>query len=299
MADAQVIACYGARCRVSLGRDRTREAAVRKRAGRPVCGDLVRLEETPETLVVSEILPRRNEFPRADRRGRKQVIAANLDRVIVVVAPEPAPTRDLINRYLVACENVEVPAAICVNKRDRIDPARTAFWEAQAACYRALGYPFIYACAKEEDGLDELLALLRQGTHILAGQSGVGKSSLVGRLLPDVSLETGELSRATGKGRHTTSRTTLYELPGGGQLMDSPGVWEYGIWKMAPEDVAAGFREFSRYLGTCRFADCSHRVEPGCAVAAAAEAGEIDPGRLASYRRIVAAMERLGSRTPG
>ena len=288
---ARVVAAFGAECLVERQPAVAEQASVRKRAGRPVCGDYVQTVTTPQTLVVEEIEPRRNEFARADRRGRQQVIAANLDHVVIVVAPRPEPTRDLINRYLVACESLGIPAAICVNKRDLVtDPAA---WDRRMTLYRELGYDFVYASAKAPDGLDDLLDILHAGTNILVGQSGVGKSSIIDRLLPDRQLETGDISTMTGKGRHTTTTTTLYHLPGGGELIDSPGVWEYGIWTMDVREIAAGFREFDQYAGQCRFADCSHRVEPGCAIEAGVVAGDIHGERLASYRRIVEAQEGM------
>lgn len=287
---ALVVAAYGARCLIEIDGGPRLKAQVRRRGGTPVCGDHVALEDSDRGAVIARVLPRRNEFARADRRGDKQVIAANLDRVVIVVAPQPEPSRDLINRYLVACESLQIPAAICLNKRDQI--TNPDLWARRERDYRELGYPFVQTSTKQANGLDPLSELLRDATSILVGQSGVGKSSIANRLLPDRELPTGDLS-GSGKGKHTTTATTLYHLPEGGQLMDSPGVWEYGFWKMTPGEIAAGFIEFYEYADKCRFANCIHRVEPDCAVAEAAERGEIDPGRLASYRRIVEAQAQL------
>lgn len=284
---ALVVTRYGKSCLIERPDGSRAEARFRRDARDVVCGDRVILEETDDRPVITAVLPRDNEFPRADRRGERQVIAANLDRVVVVVAPEPAPTRDLLSRYLVACENVGVAAALCLNKVDRLADGAGDALAAQVACYEVLGYPVVRACAKRDDGVAALRELIRAGIHILVGQSGVGKSSLIDRLLPDRELETSALSRTTGKGRHTTTRTTLYHLPGGGAIMDSPGVWEYGIWAMTPQEIAAGFREFRPYLGACRFSDCTHRTEPACALRAAVDAGAVEAGRYESYLRVV------------
>ena len=282
-----VLARYGRSCLIETADGARSEAKLRKRARAAVCGDRVVLEATNDGAVVADVLPRRNEFPRADRQGRKQVIAANLDRVVVVIAPQPEPTRDLVNRYLVACHAVGVDAAVCLNKTDRISDDQQNDFEELAHVLSKLGYPFIRTCAKQEDGIEALETLVREGVHILVGQSGVGKSSLVDRLLPDRELVTSALSKTTGKGRHTTTRTTLYDLPGGGRIMDSPGVWEYGIWKMTPHEIAEGFPEFGEAAQHCRFANCTHCVEPGCGVRAAAEEGRIAMSRFESFQRIV------------
>ncbi len=141
---------------------------------------------------------------------------------------------------------------------------------------------------KDPPGVDALAAALGRGTGILVGQSGVGKSSLVNRLVPDLALQTGALSRATGKGTHTTTATSLYDLPDGGHLIDSPGVWEFGIWRMEADTLARGFIEFRPFLGRCRFNDCRHDSEPGCAVKQAVADGDVDAWRHEAYLRLLA-----------
>ncbi|MEM9303472.1 MAG: ribosome small subunit-dependent GTPase A [Pseudomonadota bacterium] len=288
-AHANVLARFGRTCLVERADGSRAEAKLLRKAGQPVCGDRVSIDEAIDTPVIIAIEARDNEFPRADRQGRRQIIAANVDRVIVVIAPAPAPTRDLVNRYLVACESEGIDAAVCLNKTDRIEADDSASFDALEARYASLGYRFIRTCAKREGGIDPLRDLIAEGTHILVGQSGVGKSSLIDELLPDRTLATQDLSKSTGKGRHTTTRTTLYDAPGGGRIMDSPGVWEYGIWSMTPHEIAAGFREFRELIQDCRFANCAHLSEPGCAIKDAVECGTVDPERYASYVRIVQA----------
>lgn len=266
----------------------------RRKLGKAVCGDQV-VVSADEPPMLERIEPRRNVFPRADRRGRKQVVAANLDRAVIVVAPQPAPTRDLINRYLVACASLNLEAVICINKQDLMADEDAATWEASADLYRQLGYPVAVVSTKTEPWLGQLTPLLNSGPSILVGQSGVGKSSIINHLLPDLALKTQAISNATAKGRHTTTATTWYERQDGGPIIDSPGVWEYGVWQMPWEEVAAGFVEFGRFAQDCRFANCQHIQEPGCGVEAAVSQGMVSSARLASYRRIVASLARLDS----
>jgi ribosome biogenesis GTPase len=287
----RVIASYGTQCRIESTAGEAINCQFRRSVGRPVCNDQVHWERTGDSGVITALQPRKNHFLRTDRRGRKQIVAANLDLIVIVVAPKPEPTRDLINRYLVACENVSVPAAICLNKHDLLERDTRENWQHVLERYQGLGYATLTCSSKQQGGLQGLRKQLSAGTSILVGQSGVGKSSIINRLLPDLDLRTQEISGATGKGRHTTTATTLYHLSGGGEIVDSPGVWEYGIWDMSAGEIAAGFRDFEPYLADCRFANCQHTVEPGCAVQQACEQGKIKPGRLESYRRIVATSE--------
>lgn len=290
---AVVISAHRRNCLIEHEDGQRAIVPVRSRAGKIVCGDRVELAPTPDGHVVTAVLPRRSEFLRAARNGDAQLIAANLDQAIVVVAPKPAPSQDLISRYLVACHAVGVTPVLCINKAE-LPEAQNEEWAARCARYESLGYSVIRTSAKVEKGVEDLRRTLEHHTSILVGQSGVGKSSLSNVLLPSAELETSELSTSTQKGRHTTSATTLYHLGADCHLMDSPGVWEYGLWRMPQEQIAAGFREFADHAVRCRFANCSHRHEPGCGVEAAVERGQIDDFRLASYRRICEDMERRG-----
>ena len=262
----------------------------RRTVGRPVCGDQVILEMSQGvTCPVEEILPRRNNFVRGLRNGEKQVMAANLDQVVIVIAPEPAPSRDLLDRYLVAVLSLGIRALIVANKAELL-PAKTEQRPApfnHLEEYQQLGHDVVLTSCKSEPGIAGLEPALQNQTSIVVGQSGVGKSSLVNALVPDLDLQTQALSRSTGKGRHTTTTTLMYRLPGNGRLIDSPGVWEYGLWNMEQADLMCGYPEFENVPGRCRFNDCKHLKEPGCAVSAAAEAGLVHPWRLDSYRRLL------------
>ena len=290
LLEARVLVAYGSHGVVQVGDGEPQPCLFRRKVGRPCCGDRVLIRRADEqSYVVEEIIARRNQFMRADQRGRPQVIAANLDRVLVVVASEPLPSRDLLDRYLVAVHSLELEPIIVWNKAELPlaagEPgARTL---ARLDEYEALGYAVARTSCKEAPGAAALWPLIEGHTSVLVGQSGVGKSSLIRALLPDLDIQTGALSRVTGKGTHTTTTTMLNQLPGGGRLMDSPGVWEYGLWKLDDGALAGGFPEFGAYAGQCRFNNCRHLSEPGCAIKAAAESGDIRSWRYQSYQRLM------------
>ncbi|MDX1460083.1 MAG: ribosome small subunit-dependent GTPase A [Xanthomonadales bacterium] len=287
-----VLVSYGSHGVVQLDDGRRIECRYRRGVGRPCCGDRVRVSllKTGEG-VVEGIEARDNEFVRGDRHGRRHVIAANLDQVLIVVARRPLPSRDLVERYLVAVHSLQIIPVLVVNKSD-IETIDDAHPGAPALSrlddYRALGYGVLETSCKTNKGTDALADLCRDRTSILVGQSGVGKSSLARSLLPDLDIQTGALSRATGKGTHTTTTTIRYSLPEGGFLVDSPGVWEYGLWQLPGPEIAHGFVEFRPWIKQCRFNDCSHLSEPGCAVKDAVQSGRIRPWRYAAFIRLMA-----------
>ncbi len=269
-----------------------------RRVGRPLCGDRVDIDLQPDSQwLATHIHPRSNCFARADRRGRRQQIAANLDQIVVVLAPEPAPSRDLIDRYLAAGEILGIACLLVLNKVDLDESALEALRE-RLNPYRQLGYRVLECSAETGHGLDQLAPELSGRQSLLAGQSGVGKSSLLNRLIPDLSVQTNSLSSATGKGKHTTTIAKLYFLEhSAGCIIDSPGVWEYGLWQMDSAELAHGFIEFRELLGTCRFQDCQHRAEPGCALLARAESDAVFAHRLACYQRLLREQQRFDQPT--
>jgi ribosome biogenesis GTPase len=282
-----ILVSYGTGGLAELADGRRVECSYRRSIGRPFCGDRVAIEDADgNTRVVSEILPRKNVFVRAGNRKQKQVVAANLDQVLIVIAPAPEPNRDLVERYLVAVHSLGIEPLIVVNKAELLGEQGEGPL-ARLGEYSELGYGVVETSCKGAPGIDALIPLLENQTSILVGQSGVGKSSLVNALLPDHDLQTGELSRATGKGTHTTTTTIMYTLPCSGRLIDSPGVWEYGLWEMDENELAAGFPEIRSRAGGCRFNDCKHGSEPDCSVRQAVESGEIREWRYQSYLRLL------------
>jgi len=281
---------HGSHGVVELPNGERLDCLFRRSVGRPLCGDRVEIGRAEnQAAVVTAIEPRRNEFVRAGSRGKKQAIAANLDQVLIVVAPVPEPSRDLLERYLVAVHSLAIRPVIVLNKAERMGAARLAPDSPLLRLdeYRELGYPVFATSCKGAPGIDAIAPALKAQTSILVGQSGVGKSSLANALLPDLELQTGALSRVTGKGTHTTTTTIMYTLPCDGRLIDSPGVWEYGLWTMTQQELAAGFPDFHAFQGQCRFNDCRHAGEPGCAINAAVDAGAIRKWRYLAYRRLL------------
>ena len=290
--EALVLVSYGAQGVVLLPDGERKRCKFRRSIGRPFCGDKVMVARADDaSLVVERILPRENQFVRADERQRQHAIAANLDQVLIVVATAPLPSRDLMERYLLAVHSLGIKPVIVFNKTDlqlaEDESAAGATVLAHIPEYEELGYTVIRTSCKTEPGISGLQSILKDCTSILVGQSGVGKSSLINQLLPDLDIQTGALSTSTGKGTHTTTSTMLYQLTGGGYLIDSPGVWEYGIWKLNQEELANGFIEFKTWLGNCRFNNCKHNSEPDCAIKEARDSGQIRDWRYQSYLRLL------------
>jgi ribosome biogenesis GTPase len=255
----------------------------RRRLARAVCGDLADwVRDGREQGIVTALRQRRNEIARHDRHGRRKVIAANVDQLLVVTAPLPRPRREMVDRYLVTAANLPAEAVLVLNKSELCDEATAETLQE----YAALGYPVIPCSAHTGAGMAALTAALKAKTSILVGQSGVGKSSLIQALHPQANIRIGALSRVQDSGTHTTTRATLYHLPQGGELIDSPGVRDFDLPPLSIEGLARGFPEFALYLGQCRFHNCSHTTEPDCALVKAARGGRIGPRRLQSYQRL-------------
>lgn len=259
-----------------------------------VCGDEVRcrVDRQHEELHVIEVVARRNALWRANARGGAEPVVANLTELLVVLAPLPLPDLFVVDRYLCAATAAGMDATLVVNKSDlEIDAALAAELEA----YAPAGYAALNCSAMSGAGMTELLAALGPDTvAALVGQSGVGKSSLVRRLLPQVDIAVGELVRAE-EGRHTTTAARLFDLPHGAALIDSPGVRDFAPAVSALDERTLGFPEVARLAAGCRFSDCRHMREPGCAVRAAAEDGSWHARRYESYRRLRRLSEQLAT----
>jgi len=236
------------------------------------------------TGVIEAIAERQNEFSRASHVRRK-TLAANLSQVVIVLACEPSFSDELICRMLVLAERASLPVVLALNKVDLLELRERAL--ALLEPFRGLGYPLVEFSARSD--IEPLRPYLEGQRSLLTGQSGMGKSTLLQALVPDADVRIREISHFLGAGKQTTTGTRLYPLGPGTEIIDSPGVMEFGLAGFDAAEIAAGFREFAPYLGQCRFQDCRHLVEPGCALQAATARGEIHPRRLSLYHRILRA----------
>lgn len=258
-----------------------------------VTGDQVIWRAGKPTGVVVARQSRKSELSRPDIHGQLRPIAANIDYIVIVIAPLPEAHANLIDRYLVAAESVSIEPLILLNKVDLIDDGNRQQIEQLLSIYPTINYRVLEASTKTMNGLDELKAVLKDRISVFVGQSGVGKSSLINSLLPGIDIKVGALSEKRNKGTHTTTTAKLFHFPDGGDLVDSPGVREFGLWHMERQQVLDGFIEFRPYLGNCKFRDCQHTNEPGCELLAALERGEISERRLASFEAIAHSLENL------
>jgi ribosome biogenesis GTPase len=252
-----------------------------------VIGDIVRVAHAEEhSAVVVEVLPRKTRFSRRQPGrgpGREDVLIANLDQLLITFCHgrPPLNTR-LLDRFLVIAEHQELHALVVMNKSDLRDPAEST-WQ---KTYESIGYPVLNVSAGTGEGLDGLERLLQGKISAFVGPSGVGKSSLINRLLPDLDLKTSAISDHHGKGRHATRVATLHALPRGGFIADTPGIRELGTWALPTERLDRCFPELAPYRGRCAFRSCTHTHEPGCAVVEALRSERIDRDRYESYLRL-------------
>jgi ribosome biogenesis GTPase len=290
---ATVTAAHGRRGRLETESGETLRYLVQGRRLRVVCGDRViwrRDDHQGKEAIVTDICPRDNQLERLPPdRPQPEILAANLTCLVVVVAPQPKTDWHLIDRYLAAGELMGCRILLVGNKCDTeagdVDPARNT----AVKSYTTLGYEYLAVAAKTGQGMDELIGALRNETAILVGQSGVGKSSLINRLVPGAEIAVGDLSAGTAEGTHTTTASAMHPLPAGGRLVDTPGVRDFVPAVGDPARVQLGFPEIRALADECRFTDCRHLREPDCAVKQAVDAGEIDARRYETYRRLARA----------
>ena len=278
----RVITRYGQRQLVEDENGRVFQSVSRQNIGFSVAGDKILFQKTKhDDAIVTAIYPRDNELKRQDK-----LIAANIDQLWLVVAIEPHYEFELIDRYLIMAENSNLPIGIIVNKIElSTNKSKT---ENDFLNYQSLGYDVHFLSVKKQINLDFFKEQLVNKSHIFLGQSGVGKSSLINSLIPDLQLRVNEISSKSKLGKHTTTNTTIYHIPSGGDLIDSPGVREFQLDSLTELEIKSGFKEFRALSDACRFRDCKHINEPNCAVKESLEQGKINPNRYQSYLNILA-----------
>lgn len=300
----RVIASHGRRVLLQTAEGPRVPCAVLGRDLQVYCGDDVRWRRDAgsDRGTVFERLPRRSALERTNAHGGTEVVVANLTQLVIVVAHEPAADFFIVDRFLAAAELSGIRAALARNKVDAPGNADDDKLDVELAYYARIGYPTLACSSMDGTGTDALREQLRNEVSALVGQSGVGKSSLANRLIPGLDAETAELSAATEEGRHVTSVSTLHALPGGGDLIDSPGVRDFAPAIERITNPTLAFREFAALSNQCRFGDCRHLREPNCAVRGALEAGTVSARRYESFKRLGRLRDQLapqpGQRRP-
>ena len=240
--------------------------------------------------VVEAVHDRKSMLTRPDYYDGVKAVAANVDRIVIVSSILPELSLNIIDRYIIAAETIGIKPLIVVNKVDLLTPEQRVDVEHKLTQYQNIGYSVRLVSTDTGEGLDDLKVDLKDHVSIFAGQSGVGKSSMVNALMPDVEADIGDVSTNSGLGQHTTTAARLYHFADGGDLIDSPGLREFGLWHLEPEQITEAFVEFRQYLGGCKFRDCKHGNDPGCIIREAVERGDISRERYNSYHKIIESM---------
>ncbi len=281
---AQVVSRFGQHADIMLADGTTQQVHIRKKLGPVVTGDWVTLESMPEGRdVITATLPRASLLERAGtRKGQRLPFIANVDQMFIVVATEPNFTGKMIDRYIIGANAANIKAIIILNKEDLLSQSEPDIKNNRLALYQSLGYPVLFTSALSGNGIQTLKKSLIGKTSVFVGLSGVGKSSLIQWLLPEEKLRTQGLS-SIEQGQHTTTVARLYKLDEGGKLIDSPGVRQYEMADLSQQQLVEGFKEFSPFFGHCKFRDCKHLQDPGCAIREAAEKKQISAARYQHY----------------
>ncbi|GEM76596.1 small ribosomal subunit biogenesis GTPase RsgA [Vibrio sagamiensis] len=262
-----------------------------------VSGDRVLWREGLESMsgisgVVEAVEPRTSVLTRPDYYDGLKPVAANVDQMVIVSSVLPELSLNIIDRYLVASETLKIAPLLVLNKIDLLSVEERNTYQDWLTEYQRIGYKVLFVSKESGEGIAELEAHLHGRINIFVGQSGVGKSSLVNALMPELEneVEEGAISENSGLGQHTTTAARLYHIPTGGDLIDSPGVREFGLWHLESEEITKAFVEFRPFLGLCKFRDCKHVDDPGCALREAVEQNEVSQVRFDNYHRILDSM---------
>lgn len=292
----RVIAHFGTQVDVENEARETRRCFMRANLQSVITGDHVVWRDGPDCGVVVSLEERRSLICRPDSYGKLKPVAANVDQILVTVAPKPELHSNLIDRYIVVAETTGITPIILFNKSDLVDENTSDNFDEILERYTSLGYQVIKTSAKKNINLQELTQVLKQKTSIFVGQSGVGKSSIIQQLVPEHDIQVGQLSDAKIKGRHTTTHSQLFHFIEGGECIDSPGIREFGLWHLTEDDVINGFIELREASQHCKFRDCRHEKEPGCAIISAIEAGAIAEDRFQNFKRIISSLNDVDVR---
>lgn len=286
----RVVTRFGAELIVLNEQNEHIRCTARRKFENIACGDYVGWQRSEQgNSIVTSILPRKNALTRPDHRGKPKAIAANVDQIIIVCSWLPKPTWMLVDQYIIAAQLIGADALIVMNKSDLAEQYATEKdWQA-IKDYEAVGYSVIQASATTGLELEKIQQSLSSKTSIFVGQSGVGKSSIIGQVLPELEIKVGEISQS-GEGKHTTTTADLYQVAGDGFVIDSPGVRDFAIANNDAESIRQGYREFNDYAKLCRFNNCTHVHEPKCQVKQAIETHDLPLGR---YRRYLAKLELI------
>lgn len=296
--DGRVISRFGKQAIVETLTERDiHKCYIRRTIKSVVCGDQVIFrpslsEEERDRGIIEAVIDRKSTLSRPDYYDGIKPIAANIDQIIVVSSIVPALSTHIIDRYIVACEHAQIKPTLVINKVELLTNDELAQVITELNVYKKIGYHLILVSCKTHQGLQELSTILKDKVNVLVGQSGVGKSSIINQLLPDSDEVVGEVSNNSGLGQHTTTAAKLIPFDLGGELIDSPGVREFGLWHLPVQDITEGFVEFREYLGACKFTDCKHKNDPGCLITQAVEKGDIDNRRYQSYIKIVESLDQ-------
>ncbi len=289
-----VITNFGKRVLIEAEDGINYKCSIRQHLGKLAAGDQViwQKDQEPFTGVISQLQERKTLLSRPGFRGEIRMVAANISLIGIVVPILPGIHPDMIDRYLVASEQIGIPSFIILNKVDLVEEEE--HWEAIEEIlkpYNDLGVSIILTSSYKDHGLDDLQSKLTDQTSVFVGASGAGKSSLINALIPDLEIRVGELSEATGLGSHTTSNSILYHLPSGGDLIDSPGVRQFTPKACTLSELEQYYHDFEPFLDQCKFSNCTHTHEPGCEITNAVENDQISTQRLQSFHRLLEEFE--------